>query len=859
MELTTVVKDTLTNVGTNTALNVGSEYLRVIDAKYDPSVHGEYEEEFEKEHFKSSLKWDSFQIHSFQAIKRGDNLLVVAPTSSGKTSVAKYATLFNLLQKHVRVVYTTPIKSLSNEKYEEMKSVLAPYGVSPGLLTGDQKIDVDSRFLIMTAEILSNALFMLKKDDDSAEKSKDEKKHYELDREFVKSIGCVVIDEIHFISDRSRGHHWENTLILLDKNVQIVGLSATIDGPEEFASWIGRIKQKPITLVKKYDRPVPLEYAIFDGENLKTVLDAGGDYNSDAFQSSIKRLKEEEKKHEMNKTDKVNALLNNFIRYAKEKELLQLCFIIFSKKNCERFAENVTVGLVDGKESAIAVRELERKMGIHLKSYETMPRYRQIKALIAKGVCFHHAGIPVIMKEVVEYLFKAGHIKVLFATETVAIGVNMPIRTLVMSSVEKSVGTHVQTLNAAEFKQICGRAGRRGLDKKGLIVFLPLYDLPSEMTVRKDLLFGPMPKIVSNMELTYHSYLKLLQSDVVDRHNFYDNSLLSSQNSKIVSAFEKSIQKQKDEFELAKRELNSFIEDNKVDKNVLKDISDYIKTTSVSAKSLGFGSGVSVQVKLNKQQLKNQKRLEETIKLNKRLYDLTVAYNKADASLKKAQEEQSSYVMYKDDRYGQIAEYLTESGYLTEDGKITEYGKMVAFINECNPFILAEIFTGNILQTMTPQQIVCFLSILTDKITKTNKDDRPLNSIRVDDTIKDAILYVEDRVRSYTDLERRMGLTAQTSDQDYWELSYDYLELADLWSKMDLSTEDHSRILQKLYELDEYEGSFVKNMLKINNIVGNLMTLCNLTQQLDALPNLQEVEKIILKGMVNADSLHVIN
>ena len=292
---------------------------------------------------------------------------------------------------------------------------------------------------------------------------------------------------------------------------------------------------------------------------------------------------------------------------------------------------------------------------------------------------------------------------------------------------------------------------------------------------------------------------------------------------------------------------------------MLKDISDYIKTTSVSAKSLSFGSGVSVQIKLNKQQLKNQKRLEDTVRLNKHLYNLTVSYNTAEASLKKAQEEQTSYAMYKDDRYSQIAEYLTETGYLTEDGKITEYGKMVAFINECNPFILAEIFTGNILQTMTPQQIVCFLSILTDKITKTNKDDRPLSSIRVDDTIKDAILYVEDRIKSYTDLERRMGLTSQTSEQNYWELSYDYLEMADLWSKMDLSTEDHSRILQKLYELDEYEGSFVKNMLKINNIVGNLMTLCNLTQQLDPLPNLQEVEKIILKGMVNADSLHVIN
>src|SRR5579872_3381590 len=134
-----------------------TNYLTIIDEKYDPNVHGEFEGTFEKEHFTTSYKWDDFQLHAFQAIKRNDNVLVVAPTSSGKTSVAKYAIMYNLLNNITKkVVYTTPIKSLSNEKYEEMKEVLMPYGIVPGLITGDQKIDIDSRFLIMTAEILSN-------------------------------------------------------------------------------------------------------------------------------------------------------------------------------------------------------------------------------------------------------------------------------------------------------------------------------------------------------------------------------------------------------------------------------------------------------------------------------------------------------------------------------------------------------------------------------------------------------------------------------------------------------------------------------------------------------------------------------
>lgn len=827
------------------------KFTRVIDCPYDEKVHGVFEGDFEKEHFKTKMRWDDFQLHSYQAVKRGDNVLVVAPTSSGKTSVAGYATLFNLLTKDpkARVIYTTPIKALSNEKYKDMKEVLAPYGIVPGLLTGDQKINVDSRFLIMTAEILSNALFMTERSKDEKSTSEIVHNQYELDREFVKSIICVIIDEIHFISDRSRGHIWENTLILLNPNVQIIGLSATIDTPEEFASWIGQTKQRPITLVKKYDRPIPLEYTIYDGEKLHTILDADGNYRGDVFQNSLRTLKNEEKKHEQNRTNKANAMLNGFIKYARDKDLLQLCFIVFSKRNCELFAENTAVHLITAKEAAAAVHELEMMMSIHLKSYQNMPRYQQIKALIQKGVCYHHAGIPVIMKEVIEHLFKTNHIKVLYATETVAIGVNMPIRTLILSSVEKSVGTGIQSLNAAEFKQICGRAGRRGLDKKGLIVFLPLYDLPSELHVKNELLFGPMPKICSKMELTYHSYLKLRQSQVMDKNDFFDKSLLSLQNSKVYHSMSPEIVALKTKASDLNKAIDAYISEKKIDVQVQKDLRDYLKSASKQVTTFnGF------QVKLNKQQIKQQQKMGETVRANKPLYDLFVEYDKISTTLFSRLEQQENYRSYKDDRYQQIEQFLKALGYISESGDIEEYGTMVSFINECNPFILAEIFTGNILQEMTPVQIVCLLSTLTDKIVSTKKDELTLNSVRVDPVVKDAIKYIEERIASYEKIEKQMGLE---SEDRYWNLSYDYLEITNLWATMDLTKEDHSRILTALNEMEEYEGSFIKNILKINNIVGNLMTLCNATQQLDILPVLQEIEKILLKGMVNVDSLHV--
>jgi hypothetical protein len=182
---------------------------------------------------------------------------------------------------------------------------------------------------------------------------------------------------------------------------------------------------------------------------------------------------------------------------------------------------------------------------------------------------------------------------------------------------------------------------------------------------------------------------------------------------------------------------------------------------------------------------------------------------------------------------------------------------MASFVNECNPFILTEIFTGNILQKMQPIQIICFLSILTDKIITTNScsSEVSLKNVQIDPIIINAIKYVENRVSEYIDLENRMG---QYSEPGYWDISYDYLELSYLWARMNILTEDHSRILTKLYDMGEYEGSFIKNMLKINSIVTNLVLLCGLTQNLELVPVLQEIEPLILKGMVNVDSLHVL-
>lgn len=826
---------------------MNSPSVRVLDTKYegtdkDPT----YDADFEEQYNKTKYKWDDFQLHAFSAIREGRDVLVSAPTSSGKSHVGWYALkqhLFNNDSKRHRIIYTSPIKTLSNEKFEEMTEYLADYGIRPGLLTGDHRVNVDSDFLIVTAEILSNALFRLKG-------IEDKKNDFELDTEFVNSISCVIMDEIHFISDASRGHVWENTIVLLERDVQLIGLSATIDQPQRFAEWIARTRERPISLVMKYERPVPLEYGVYDGSKVKIVMTKDGTYQNDIWLESARAVKEHEDHHSSKRTDKRLDMLRSFIRYADRKELMQLCFIIFSKRNCERFAEQVDFSLLTSRESTLAVRELETKLGTHLQTQSTIPRYNQIKRLVQKGICFHHAGMPVILKEVVEHLYKTGHVKVLFATETVAIGVNMPVRTIVFTSLEKSSGqsengqgSSIRYINSAEFKQICGRAGRRGIDTRGTVVFLPIYSMPDQRTVKDTLLFGPMPKIESKLQLTYHSYLRTEISDVLTQDGYFDKSLLKTHTQSVATGITRELETVREKLS----NLSTLVDSLKkgVPYQDYKSIMEHLRNQSQSSQ-YGFA------VKLTSKQRKNSDRLrricDKNAELTKAIQDLMELRTEESKTL----DQLEHYTEFKDNRYARIREFLRITEYLDPDYKITDYGVMVAHINECNPFILAEIFTGNIIQCLTTSEIVGLCAVLVDPISSMKKVDKTVSSIE-SINIREAISYLETRVDAYRTVERDVGLEDGESDE-YWRISLDYVEIAQQWASAD-PEKDTGRILGMLEEMEEYEGTFIKNMLKIDTIISNLIMLAKLTNDMTLVPKLEEI--IIVKGMVNTDSLHV--
>jgi superfamily II RNA helicase len=324
--------------------------------------------------------------------------------------------------------------------------------------------------------------------------------------------------------------------------------------------------------------------------------------------------------------------------------------------------------------------------------------------------------------------------------------------------------------------------------------------------------------------------------------------LLKIQNQNISSNYNREISDLEKQYQVLQVNINKYIEEHAITHDIISNVRQYVDTKMNPKHESGF------IIKPNKQQIAKIKAIETIAKTHTQYTELIMNSAKLQQNINAVTKDRKCIDQYKSDKFSMIALFLKTMGYITETGNITNYGIMCTLINECNPFILTEIFTGDILQSLNPKQIICFLSILTDEITKTNKFDHSLNTIPIDPVIKDAIIYIESRIYEYQDTESQLGIFPEPG---YWNISYDYLEISYLWASMDLGHEDHSKILSHLDLMEEYEGSFIKNMLKINNIVGNLMSLCELTQQFDSMPILQEIESLILKGMVNVNSIHV--
>lgn len=462
---------------------------------------------------------DPFQEKAIKEIHKGNSVLVSAPTGAGKTLIADYA-VERTLQRRKSCIYTSPLKALSNQKYRDFCALFGPENV--GIMTGDVVIQIDAPLLIMTTEVLRNIL------------------HRDIGR--VDQVEYVIFDEMHFLSNFERGTVWEECLILLPEDKNILGLSATVKNVDELARWLSEIKNTPVKHIVHKNRPVPLKilgYTVETGLLENAKIDSYREQrikkieSKKAFISSFKKgMRRGRDPYSQYFKDTSHR---NLIREISP-DYLPCLYFIFSRQKCENSAYQLDIDLTTPNEK----EEIEKFLQPVEEKYGQYESTNRLCTALRSGIGYHHAGLFPFLKELVEKLYEKKLIKVLYCTSTFALGVNMPAKSAIFNSLVKFDGKRVRPLTPLEFFQKAGRAGRRGMDEVGyVIVNRNFRDFDAWPGYRED----DIEPIVSALNLSYNSIINLLEKYSLNEiKTLLANSLWTFQHRNQIVKQEESLQ-----------------------------------------------------------------------------------------------------------------------------------------------------------------------------------------------------------------------------------------------------------------------------------------------------------------------------
>ncbi len=429
---------------------------------------------------------DDFQLEAIAALNQGESVIVCAPTGSGKTLVGEYA-IHRALAMGKRVFYTTPLKALSNQKLRDFQETFGEENV--GLLTGDSSVNRDAPVVVMTTEIFRNMLYGTTIGEVGTS---------------LRDVQAVVLDECHYMNDRQRGTVWEESVIYCPPEIQLVGLSATVANGGQLTDWISEV-HGPTRLIFSNFRPVPLNFHFAAEKGIFPLLNP----QKTSLHPQLKNYRKPAR-HQRGQKKATGVTLPGIVSQLQQKDMLPAIYFIFSRKGCDKSVQAVAhMNLVTAAESEM----LKRRIDDFLRRNPDAIRANQLDPLY-KGIAAHHAGILPAWKSLVEQLFQAGLIKVVFATETLAAGINMPARTTVIASLSKRTDDGHRLLHASEFLQMSGRAGRRGMDPEGHVVTV---ESPFEGAKEAaQLALSPPDPLVSQFTPSYGMVLNLLQIHTVE-------------------------------------------------------------------------------------------------------------------------------------------------------------------------------------------------------------------------------------------------------------------------------------------------------------------------------------------------------
>jgi superfamily II RNA helicase len=747
------------------------------------------------------FKLDKFQLDSIDSINGGNNVLACIGTGSGKTVIAKYAISY-FLNQGKKVIYTSPIKSLSNQKYAEFKKDFPDLNL--GIMTGDIKFNPDADCVIMTTEILRNMLYK----EDSLN----------------LNLGCVIFDEVHYINNPERGKVWEESIILLPEDITMVMLSATIKNPEKFANWLNAIKKKKTDLIIKEDRVIPLTHYFYnqnkeneEKETLIEILSSNNVFNGKNYDLILSNFNSN-----LKKSIKPNykSLLNPFTTFLKTRNLLPALFFSFSRKNCELYGSSIHISLIDHLEQAQITKIFDTKMHSLDTKYDHMNQYHNTKELLLKGIGVHHSGLIPVLKEIIEILFSKGLIKVLFATETFAVGVNMPTKTVIFTELSKFDDNGLRNLRTDEYMQMAGRAGRRGLDTIGTVIHLNLRNDLLDKNEIKNIMLGSMPEIISKFKLSYQFLLKSIyyKEEGKSIMNFIRNTLLDSENN--IDAKNSIVKKEKI---IEKLKLLKYDEDTLI---------DFIKTYKMA------------NIDLIKP--KQKKQLNKKLAMFNPIYETIFKYKNEIDQIDNDIHYQTGYIQQ---TIINMIKMLIECGYLNDNDNylymdktnITVKGLIAMEVNECNELIFTEIIYNGLLDKLDLTDIIGIIACF---VSEREKDgEKGKNKMQMDDKI---LVQVKEISSKLENIEYNNWITIDTD----WMINTAFIEPAYMWGQGE-------SILEIYKKIDIYEGNFIKNIIKINKICENIISICKILQNDGLCKKVMQIEQILIRDIVNVESLYI--
>lgn len=642
--------------------------------------------------FSFPFELDDFQKEACEYINKGQSVVVCAPTGAGKTVIAEHA-IHRALQDGHRVFYTTPLKALSNQKFGDFSS---KYGINNvGLLTGDTSINRDAQIVVMTTEVFRNMLYGT---------------NFGSVTENLKNVKYIILDEVHYMNDEQRGTVWEESIIYCPTNIQIVALSATVANAQQLTDWINTVHSHT-ELVNTDFRPVPLRFYYFDSSQPNTVLPLltpSGQLNT--------KIKPEKREFYRKGKPPQRNIVKDLVRALHEKEMLPAIYFTFSRKKCdEQMQKCSSLVLVTPQEQ----KRIKVIVDEYLAENPYLNKNKHIECVL-NGVASHHAGLLPGWKVLIEKLFQEGLIKVVFATETLAAGINMPARSTVISSISKRTDNGHRTLTASEFLQMSGRAGRRGMDEVGYVTVVGTsFQTPEEVA---ELVLSDANPLESKFAPSYSMVLNLLQRFSLEESKelilksfgyFSSNNRLTpyliqqEQNQKVIDELESFVCHKKltnQDFYEYNKIRSVYVENRRIFKTIQKQ--ERSKNRPLTPEAADFG----------------RKTKDLLNKLHSFPCDTCKLFKKHSKELevleryKVKQNKLAKTIEIEKDLFWNIflshRQVLKDFGYIKEDYP-TEKGVMTSQLRFENELFLSEIILAKVLENLTPAELASVVCAIT--------------------------------------------------------------------------------------------------------------------------------------------------